>query len=96
MRDVPKRHRVVQQQVLGKIDSDKLAVFVVWIPILKADDRDAARQSMAMVSDQRAIQFWDAKRNLGTRVAKEMVLPGNTKVAWDALPGVRRGRPVEG
>jgi hypothetical protein len=58
-------------------------VFVVWIPILKADQRDGAQESMKIVCDKRALQFWDSTRNLGTSVAKDMTLPGNTKVAWD-------------
>ena len=73
----------MQQKVLDKIDSDKLVVFVVWIPILQADDRDAALVSMKIVSDKRAIQFWDSTWNLGTSVAKDMTLPGKTKFAWD-------------
>ena len=73
----------VQQKVLDKIESDKLVVFVVWIPILKPDDRNSAQKSIKIISDKRAIRFWDATRNLGTSVAKDMTLPGKTKVAWD-------------
>ena len=73
--------------VLDKIKSDKLQVFVVWIPVLKADIRDFAEDSSKMFTDKRVKQYWDGDKKLGNAFGKVVELPERRgkrlTLAWD-------------
>jgi hypothetical protein len=77
--------RVVQEKVLGKIDSEKLAVFVVWLPFVDGDSREKAAESMKVLADKRAKHFWDSRSEVGKAFAEHIKLPKGAKVAvaWD-------------
>jgi hypothetical protein len=73
----------VQEKALAQVDSDKLTVYVVWIPRFPFDSRAAAQQAMELVPDKRARHFWDASGHLGKEYGKIIKLPGKRDFAWD-------------
>jgi hypothetical protein len=73
----------VQERVLDKITSDKLEAFVVWTPRYFGDSRPIASASMELVSDRRAMHFWDGTGWLGKHYGKALKLPGRRTFAWD-------------
>lgn len=65
--------------------------------MLPADSEEGARESARIVSDSRAIHFYDNKKQVGKVVAES--IGGKGQVAWDiiysismAVSGVRRLR----
>lgn len=81
----------VVQSVFTEFPSDqRLRGFVVWLPMLPADDEDAAKNQAAAFIDPRVIQLWDGTRDSGTMMSKLLQLKGT---AWDVYllyaPGVR-------
>ena len=77
--------RVVREKVLRKINSDKLAVFVVWLPFVNGDSRQKAAESMKVLTDKRAKHFWDSRSEVGKAFAEHIKLAKGAKpsVAWD-------------
>jgi hypothetical protein len=75
--------REVQNEVLAKIKSDKLKVFVIWTPVLPMDTRDKALDGMKLVADMRAAHFWDKAHHLSKEYGKTLQLPGGLTFAWD-------------
>ena len=75
--------RLVQEQALERIDSDKLKIYVVWIKRFFGDSRDAAEKSMALVPDKRARHFWDGNNQMPKHYGKSLDLPGERNFAWD-------------
>ena len=73
----------MQEKVLEKIDSERLKAFVVWTPRFPGDSRAQALSSMKLVSDKRALHFWDGSGWLGKHFGKALKLPANTTFAWD-------------
>jgi hypothetical protein len=73
----------VQEKVLDKIANDKLKVFVIWTPRYFGDSLAKATASMKLVSDKRAMHFWDGKGWLGKQYGKALKLPGSRTFAWD-------------
>jgi hypothetical protein len=73
----------VQEKVLDKITSDKLAAFVVWTPRYFGDNRAKALASTKLVGDKRALHFWDGTGWLGKHYGKALKLPGTKTFAWD-------------
>jgi len=82
---------VVQEKVLDKIDSDKLQVFVIWLPMVEGDSRTIARKSTKLIRDKRARHFWDPDRKAALAFAqmlqaafpKAIELPKGEYPAWD-------------
>ena len=74
---------VVQKDVLESLDSKKLAAYVVWIPMLLKDNKTTAEASTSLVSDPRALQYWDGDRSLGKAYGKVVKLPNKKQIAWD-------------
>lgn len=74
---------VVQEKALEQIESDKLKIYVVWLPRFPGDSRQVAEKAVALVSDKRARHFWDGAGSLGTRYGSIVDLPGEQDFAWD-------------
>ena len=74
---------MVQDNVLAKLNNDTLRVYVVWTPVLREDNRMAARQSVASITDGRATHFWDEDKSLGLSFGKLVTLPRKRELAWD-------------
>lgn len=85
------------QQVLELYPLANIRSGIVWISMLPADSEEGARESARIVSDSRAIHFYDNKKQVGKVVAES--IGGKGQVAWDiiysismAVSGVRRLR----
>jgi hypothetical protein len=76
---------VVQEKVLRQVDSEGLAVFVVWLPFVDGDSREKAVEAMNVLSDKRAKHFWDSRGEVGKAFAPHIKLPKGEMVgvAWD-------------
>ena len=74
---------MVQDKILAKLSSDNLRVYVVWTPVLREDNRTAAGQSIAQITDSRAVHFWDGDKSLGLSFGKLVTLPRQRELAWD-------------
>jgi len=74
---------VVSERVLDELPDEQLAVYVVWMPVLASDDRDAALESRSLVSDPRARHFWDLDQSLGRALGRSLDLPRGGNLAWD-------------
>jgi hypothetical protein len=75
----------VQEKVLEKINSEKLTVFVVWLPFVDGDSREMAAKEQKVLTDKRAKHFWDSRSEIGKAFAEHIKLPKGEKlsVAWD-------------
>ena len=76
----------IEKQVLETIPSDRLAVYVVWIPVLNFQDqatlqRNGQKES-GRVSDPRAIHFIDPQGFLGKAYSPVLSVPYHAP-AWD-------------
>jgi hypothetical protein len=69
----------VQRDVLAKYPAADLRVYVVWLPMLWSDRREA--WDSGVISDPRAINFWDGERVVGEWFAKNV--DGYEGVSWD-------------
>ena len=73
----------MQTKVLEDMKDSELKVYVVWTPVLREDDRQAAAEAVKEISDERATHFWDADKSLGLSLGKTVTLPRGRKLAWD-------------
>ena len=80
----------MQTNVLDAIDDPSLRAYVVWVPILPEDGLDAARGAQPLVTDNRALHFWDAERSLPPLFAPLLGLPEGWP-AWDVYLAYRSG-----
>ena len=74
---------MVVDNVLNEIDSEDLAIHVVWTPVLKADSYASSVSAQFKILDPRAVHYWDGDRNLGTAYGRQVELPRGRKFAWD-------------
>ena len=74
---------MVQNEVLAKIASEDVAVFVVWVPTFPGDNRQKALRARNLLPDPRARHFWDGDVGLGKRYRDVLSLPESIEVAWD-------------
>lgn len=85
-----KGQRVVQSVFSRHPNDARLRGFVVWLPMLPSDSREAAGAQAARFVDQRLMQEWDGDRASGNLMAKTLALKGS---AWDVYllyaPGVK-------
>jgi hypothetical protein len=74
--------------VLAPLASVDLRAYIVWLPMLEGDTREAAERDAHAVGDRRVSQFWDGGQALGRTLGRVLELPprreGDTSgVAWD-------------
>lgn len=74
---------MARQKSLDLLDDDGLAVYVVWLPVLPGDDRQAAEKATAEIDDPRARHFWAADQTLGLAFGRTLPLPLARDLAWD-------------
>lgn len=76
---------------MREIPDQDLVVYVLWEPILAADDEAAARRAVGLVDDPRAVHYWAP--DLTVARAFKPVLGIEEGVAWDVYlvypPGAR-------
>jgi len=80
----------VREQLLDRLRDTDLRVYVVWMPIMSADSRDAARRASAGMPGDRTVVFWDRRRWLGEALGATLQLPPDALatspdhgIAWD-------------
>ena len=87
---------MVQSDILAKINSPQLSVFVIWLPIMGADSYQHAQQAQALLPDARARHLWDGRLALGQGYRRILPLGAECKFAWDVYllyrPGGNRFR----
>jgi hypothetical protein len=74
---------VVQKQAIARIKGDQLKVYVVWISRFPGDSLKAAQAATELVSDKRALHFWDGTGAVGKLYGNAVKLPQAKKFAWD-------------
>ena len=90
----------VAADVLNKTASPDLRVEVVWLPILKTDNEEAAAASAGRLTDPRAHHFFNPDGEIGREAARAMRFAPDVELAWDVYllydPDVRweAGRPM--
>ena len=65
---------------MRRVQSEKLRVHIVWIPMLRADKRGAALEGSAEFTDERVLYYWDPDRAVGEAFEKTL---GLWRTAWD-------------
>ena len=74
----------MQRSVLDAHPGDDLAVAVVWLPMLPADDERAAQEAAHLVADPRVRHFYDGERRAGRAIAGSLGTDGAAgQIAWD-------------
>jgi hypothetical protein len=85
--------RVVRRHVLQQIPGDRLAVYVVWGPMLGDEIEADAKPATRNLPDPRVTNFWTPTHALAT--ALEQPLGLHDTRAWDTFllfaPGTRWG-----
>ncbi|TAK22779.1 MAG: hypothetical protein EPO40_27995 [Myxococcaceae bacterium] len=68
---------------MGRVGAPELRAYVVWLPVLEADDEAAARASAGRLRDPRVRHYWDGTRAFGLALGSALAIPP---------PRVERGR----
>ena len=79
----------MQQTVLEAHPQAPLSVFVVWVPLLAADSFEEAQKVAALISDARAVHYYDGARWIGRVIAASV--GGVDAAAWDTYLFYRPG-----
>ena len=74
--------REVRKAIVDDPKAGAMPTIVVWIPMLDADDRDAAVEMTAMFADKPILQFWDGERLLGKEISRSLG-DDSSRAAWD-------------
>jgi hypothetical protein len=64
----------VVREIFQRWKTSKLRGYLVWIPMLAADDLKAALGREAFFQDERIHQSWDGERALGQLVSRSLGL----------------------
>lgn len=82
---------MVQENVLDKVGGDRFKVFVVWVPMLADDSREAALEATTVIGDKRVSHFWDPGKTsalafgkmIQAAFSKTYKVPKGDLAAWD-------------
>ncbi len=81
-------HSVVRG-IFRQEKSENLRGFVIFLPMLEDDDRDATISQARSLTDERVVQAWDPGAEMGALLTATL---GMTQTAWDVYlvypPGV--------
>ena len=66
--------------MLGKIDSQDVRVYVVWVRSLPADNEDRVPAATTKITDERASHYWDYDGKLKIAYQRLMKM---SEPAWD-------------
>lgn len=80
----------MQSEVLEHVESQNLAVYAVWEPILRTDDERSSRKATILFPDDRVSNYWVDTQSVGELFQAPIDL--TTEPAWDVYlvyaPGV--------
>lgn len=82
-------------EVLASLPAPDLQVFVVWQPILREDDHDAANRNARVFDDPRMVHMWDGANIQGVLWNRKLGLP-ERQLAWDVFIVLPRGATWDG
>lgn len=68
------------QEVLTSTNSANVHLYVIWLSVLRSDDRESALERVKEFSDSRINYYWDEERLTGNAWQKLLNLGS---VAWD-------------
>ncbi|MEE9269473.1 MAG: hypothetical protein V3V49_04355 [Candidatus Krumholzibacteria bacterium] len=71
----------VVQQLLYEIEDENFRAYVVWEPILRTDNREAAVKATALIEDPRVTHYWTDSRDVGHLFSPSIAL--ENEPAWD-------------
>src|SRR5262245_4645233 len=81
------------QEMLAGIPDRPLGVIVIWEPVLMADIGPPVSSVLSLISDKRAIQFWDKDRSISKLLVqaamddRSLLRPGDEispdTIVWD-------------
>lgn len=84
--------RVIGRHLMSQVDDERLAVYVVWGPMLGGETRDDAAGATAFLDDPRARHFWTDGHDVAALFHPGTGLPADER-AWDTFhlyaPGAR-------
>jgi hypothetical protein len=84
---------VVQRYVLDQVTDPRLALFVVWGPMLHKEKEEDARAASAFLPDRRALHYWTGTQTLAEAFEQPTGLAPSHTPAWDTYlvyaPGIR-------
>lgn len=81
----------MQKEIVEKINSPRISVFVIWLPVMGADNYQSAQQAQAIFPDARVKQWWDQHLAVGQGYRKILPLATECKLAWDVYLLYPRG-----
>jgi len=81
--------RVVHDDVIARIDDERLVAYVVWEPIMEADTERAAREATALLPDDRVVNYWVRSDDVGKLFQSPVDL--TSEPAWDVYLVYERG-----
>lgn len=76
--------RMIQRYVFERIESPKLAGYVVWGPMLGDETAEHADTATAFLNDPRVDHFWTPEHTLATALSGQVGLPAD-EPAWDVF-----------
>ncbi len=74
---------MVRESLGEKFPDEDIELFIVYIPMLGSDNREAAVRSLKDWEDPRYKIYWDGEREIGKAFAKKVDLASRGTVAWD-------------
>lgn len=84
--------RLIERYLMEPVDDERLAVYVVWGPMLGGETREDAEPATAFLDDPRARHFWTDGHEVAALFHSATGLPADEK-AWDTFhlyaPGAR-------
>ena len=84
--------RLIGRHLMSRVDDERVAVYVVWGPMLGGETRDDTAAATAFLDDPRALHFWTDGHEVAALFHAGTGLPAEER-AWDTFhlypPGVR-------
>src|SRR6185295_9932742 len=74
--------RMIQRYLLEEVDDPRLAVYLVWGPMLEGDNQEVAKTMLTHVTDPRAVNYWTPSADLAKLFSKPLQAQSP---AWDVL-----------
>ena len=86
-------------ELLRTLPHPDLRLHFVWVPMLPADDRQAAAAAAQRLAEPRALHYWDGERHLARHLAERLNIgsreslgvEGGAGFAWDVYLAYGRG-----
>lgn len=74
---------MVRKSLGEKFPDEDIEFFIVYIPMLGSDNREAAVDSLDDWEDPRYKIYWDGEREIGRAYGKTLEMTNSRAIAWD-------------